>query len=89
MRLTKKKAIESTRKRWERLAETGECDGEDCALCEYVVQEKGNCLDCPYFEGFNYCNSLGSNYNRWYKAKTVRTRKKYAIEVLEEVKKLK
>lgn len=100
MRLTKKRAIQLTIELWEWLAETGLWKGDwdgwkkyghargGCFLCEYGLRQRGRslCAFCPYCQKFGYCR-MGV-YEKWLSAHTIRTYKKYALKVLEELRQL-
>lgn len=81
---------------WEKWAENGgEYDSlYGCFLCDYDAQvrrRKGgvnSCVNCPYCIKFGSCVSKGSPYDRWDKAKTSRTRKKYAKLCLEQLREI-
>lgn len=100
MRLTKKKAIDISIELWEWLAETGETRKKDwngwnkygymwayCALCKYARQRGGACGYCPYYEVFGLCGDTNP-YGRWLYAETPKTRKKYALKFLEQLRSL-
>ena len=58
-----------------------------CWFCEYCLQHKDNgCKGCP-LGGENKCEDMA--YEKWDKAKTPRTRKKYAKLFLAQIKELK
>ena len=48
----------------------------------------GECLYCPYYKKFGYCNNDEEYFNCWIEAKTPHTRKKYAKLFLGQIKTL-
>jgi len=67
-----------------------------CWFCYYdnhteiggIRAKGGDCIYCPYRKEYGHCNSNGTFYENWDKAKTSRTRKKYAKLFLEQIKSL-
>ena len=53
------------------------------------ISTSGECKKCPYFKKFGHCNIGDVPFANWDKAKTPRTRKKYAKLFLEQIKTLK
>lgn len=66
----------------------------NCPFCEYGQQqvnlgvEDETCDACPYFQKFGGCCAGDSPYERWCRAKTKKTSKKYATLFLEQLKQL-
>ncbi len=64
----------------------------DCALCEYgtlVRRIVSRCFHCPYYLKFGHCNEEDySPYNKWDKAQTPKTHKKYAALILAQLMEL-
>ncbi len=93
MKLTRKKAIELSIKKWERLAETGKREYSNCTLCEYTIKNNDNWMDncdtCPYDKKFGDCCEIGSPFLDWFNCKSDDKRKQYANEFLEQLKALK
>lgn len=101
MRLTKKKAIEISIELWTYLAETGNDKWEwpgweeygemdnDCALCEYTTRKRDDCDSCSYYEKFGYCNLEDMPYRMWTWAESMRERKKYATQFLNQLREVK
>ncbi len=100
MRLTEKKAIDLSIELWEWLAETGERKGDwpgwekcgvmyaSCPICEYdEQQDTGSCDSCPYYRRFGQCQDYSelTPFDKWEKAETPRTRKKYAKLFLKQL----
>ena len=103
MKLTRKKAISITIELWEELAERG-CEkwkcvefwkkyGEmanGCPLCEYNAYSKNSgCYQCPYYLRFGCCDGNDdAPYSKWGNADAPLTRKKYASQVLAQLREL-
>ena len=101
VKLTEKKAIELSIKLWTWLAETGQEKTEwsdwnkygymksQCFLCEYADTCGHGCSDCPYYKKFRFCVNSNTNYERWARGTTKRTKKKkYAKLFLEQLNQL-
>lgn len=69
----------------------------DCWFCHFdnnTTKGKdrilgGHCDYCPYYEKYGHCDKTGTFYNLWDKAKTPKTRKKYAKLFLKQIKSIK
>ncbi len=68
----------------------------DCWFCEYNNhasngsrrKNSGVCATCPYLKKYGHCNTGGTYFSRWDKARTPRTRKKYAKLFLGQIQSL-
>lgn len=64
----------------------------NCFLCEYNDRKGGNmptdCRFCPYNIKYNFCNKYGELFFRWSRAKREINRKKYAAQLLEQLKEI-
>ena len=60
----------------------------NCPLCEmYFDHFSNDCfIKCPFMKANQECGTLGSYYLMWIKAKTAKTRKKYAGFILQIIK---
>lgn len=101
MRLTKKKALDITIELWESLAETGKSkiswsgwkeygDMEgDCPLCEYDNRHQlAESCNCQYFDKFGGCCEKDNPFPKWEDADNKTQSKKYATELLNQLKQL-
>ena len=104
MKLTEIESVKKTIELWEWAAETGKRKWDwpewvwnggqyaevanDCFLCKYVKDQHADCWACPYCKKYGHCMSKNSPYRRWVHAKTIRTKKKYATEILEQLKEI-
>ena len=51
----------------------------NCFACEIILQREALCKNCPInWNPFNSCIENESSYTKWDKAKSLKTRKKYA-----------
>lgn len=102
MKLTRNQAIDRTIELWTWLAETGKPKLEWpqwvenggvysyvvnlCFLCEFDIQHRGACKDCPYVKTYNIeCFENGEPFDKWDAARTPRTSRKYAKEFLAKI----
>lgn len=102
MKLTKKRAIKGSIKKWESLKETGgrEYDASEdlenygtraCLLCEWGYRKDPFdwlCKSCPYKKAFPDACGEDSPFCNWCEADTVEDRKEYASQVLEQLRTL-
>lgn len=53
----------------------------DCPCCEFVKVIKGMCCVCPIRWASTYCESFGSEFDNWCKAKSTQEYSKWALEI--------
>lgn len=60
-----------------------------CFLCEKYRDDNENCANCPYYKKYSWCFDSNTPFRNWEAIGHKKTRKKYARELLEQLKELK
>ena len=101
--MDREQAIDRSIELWEDLKKTGEEDKSkwkgwekyghaflDCFLCEYGLNRfRPHCEYCPWEQAYGRCYKTTSPYQKWENAVKIETRKKYAGQCVDWLKKLK
>ena len=86
--MTEKESIEQTIVIWEEKAATGCYDEKQCPICNYAIELQFTCDPCPYYRAYGCCDDDKAPYWRWKIALTKKTRKKYAGQILNQLRSL-
>jgi len=59
-----------------------------CFLCEYAKGQPEGGRVCPYYKKYGFCEEAYSPYWRWVHTATIRIKKEYARQFLEQLKEI-